>query len=174
MRALLRPALVLGALLASVPALAEVVEKSPGGFSVRTSFVVPGTPEAAYQAVVRLPEWWEKDHTYSGDSKNLSLAPVPGGCWCEALPGGGVQHGTVALAWPGRTLRVIGGLGPLQALGVSGAMTWQFEKAAEGTTVTFTYVVGGHAAGGLEALAPLVDGVLMAQMKAFQAYAAKR
>ncbi|RPI48273.1 MAG: hypothetical protein EHM55_25855 [Acidobacteria bacterium] len=92
----------------------------------------------------------------------------------ETLPGGGVQHGTVALAWPGRTLRIIGSLGPLQEMGVAGAMTWQFEKAAAGTTITFTYVVGGYPTMPFEKLAPLVDGVMAVQMKALKAYAERK
>jgi hypothetical protein len=169
-----RSLVVVLALLAPAAAAADVVNTSPTGFTIRTVITIPGTPAAAYASVVDVKQWWEKSHTYSGDSKNLSIAAMPGGCFCEALPGGGVQHGTVALAWPGQTLRIIGSLGPLQEMGVTGAMTWQFEKAAEGTTVTFTYAVGGSAPVGFEKLAPLVDGVMAAQMKALKAYADKR
>jgi hypothetical protein len=78
------------------------------------------------------------------------------------------------MAWPGQTLRIVGALGPLQEMGVSGAMTWQLEKAAEGTKVTFTYAVGGYSTAGLEKLAPLVDGVMAGQLKAFKAYADRK
>jgi hypothetical protein len=155
-------------------ASADVVSTSPNGFVLRSIVTVPGTPAAAYAAFVDVKQWWDKAHTYSGDSKNLSLAAAPGGCFCETLPGGGVQHGTVALAWPGQTLRIVGALGPLQQMGVSGAMTWQFEKAAEGTKVTFTYSVDGYSATGFDKLAPLVDGVMAGQMKAFKAHADRK
>jgi hypothetical protein len=162
------------ALLTPVLASADVVEKSAGGFTIRTTFTVPRAPEAVYAAVVNVQEWWDKAHTYSGDSGNMAIAAVPGGCFCETLPGGGVQHGVVALAWPGRMLRIIGALGPLQNLGVTGAMTWQFEKAPEGTTVTFTYAVGGYSPTGLDKLAEPVDSVLMQQMRLLKAHAEKR
>jgi hypothetical protein len=167
---------LLVALAVLVPgvAVADVVSTSPNGFVIRSVVTVPGTPAAAYAALVDVKQWWDKAHTYSGDSKNLTMNATPGGCFCEVLPGGGIQHGTVAMAWPGQTLRILGALGPLQETGVTGAMTWQLEKAAEGTKVTFTYAVGGYAPAGFEKLAPLVDGVMAGQLKAFKAYADKR
>jgi hypothetical protein len=167
---------LLVALLVTFPGVtsADVVSTSASGFVLRSVVTVPGTPAAAYAAFVDVKQWWDKAHTYSGDSKNLTITATPGGCFCETLPGGGVQHGTVALAWPGQTLRIIGALGPLQQMGVSGAMTWQFEKAAEGTKVTFTYAVGGYSESGFEKLAPLVDGVMATQLKAFKAHADRK
>ena len=161
-------------LVAPSVASAEVTNVSPAGFTVKTSIVVPGTPEAAYAAVVSVKEWWEKSHTYSGDSKNMSIAAVPGGCFCEALPGGGVQHGTVVMAMPGNTLRIIGSLGPLQQMAVTGSMTWAFAKAPEGTRIDFTYVVGGNPTLPFDKLAPLVDQGMMAQVMGLKAYAEKR
>jgi hypothetical protein len=165
---------VLFGVLVPVAASADVVTVSAAGFTTRTVITVPGTPEAAYAMVVSPKDWWDKAHTYSGDSKNLSMNPMPGGCFCEALPGGGVQHGTVAMAWPGRTLRLIGSLGPLQGMGVTGAMTWEFEKAPEGTKITLTYVVGGNPTLPFEKLAPLVDGVMAGQMKSLKTWADSR
>lgn len=170
----MRAMLCAAALLFPVMTFADVVAVTPSGFTTRTIVTVPGTPEAAYATVVNVAAWWDKDHTYSGDSKNMSIAAMPGGCFCERLPGGGVQHGTVGLAWPGRTLRIISSLGPLQEMGVTGALTWQFEKAPEGTKVTLTYVVGGYPTLPFEQLAPLVDGVLAGQMKALKAYADRK
>ena len=158
-------------LLAPGVASADVVEKGAAGFTIQTAFTVPGPPATAYATVVNVKEWWDKAHTYSGDAKNLTLTAAPGGCFCEALPGGGVQHGLVALAWPGQMLRIIGALGPLQGLGVTGAMTWEFEPVPEGTKVTFSYIVGGHSSTGLDALAEPVDGVLTQQMRLLKAYA---
>ena len=34
----------------------------------------------------------------------MTLTLKPGGCFCEALPGGGVQHGVVIMAWPAQGL----------------------------------------------------------------------
>jgi hypothetical protein len=84
--------------------------------------------------------WWDREHTYSGDAKNLSIDPRPGGCFCEALPphGGGVQHAMVVLAIPGKTLRMVGGLGPLQESGLAGALTFEFADRGAGTYVTMS------------------------------------
>jgi hypothetical protein len=161
-------------LLAPAAAHAEIVNSSPAGFTTSTAITVAAAPDAAYATVVNVKQWWDKAHTYSGDSKNLSLVAQPGGCFCEALPGGGVQHGTVVMAWPGQTLRVSGAFGPLQQMGVTGALTWQFEKVPEGTKITLTYAVGGYPTMPFEKLAPLVDAVMAGQMKALKAYADAR
>jgi hypothetical protein len=61
-------------------------------------------------------------------------------------------------------LRLNGGLGPLGLMGVNGNMTWEFADAGEGTTLTWSYVVGGYHPGGLEQIAAAVDAVLIEQM----------
>ena len=75
------------------------------------------------------------------------------------------------MAMPAQALRVIGSLGPLQGMGVTGSLTWEFEQVPEGTKITQTYVVGGFPTMPFEKLAPLVDGVMSGQMKALKAYA---
>jgi hypothetical protein len=50
----------------------------------------------------------------------------------------------VVLVWPKKTLRLSGGLGPLQGEGVVGTLTWELKPAGTGTEVTQTYIVGGH------------------------------
>lgn len=148
------------ALLAPRAARAEVTANA-SGFVVKHEVVVPLPPQQAYALALRVQDWWDPAHTYSGEAANLSLRAEPGGCWCERLADGGfVEHMRVVLAWPGRTLRLSGGLGPLQQMGVAGALTFGFAKADEGTRVTLTYVVGGHAESGLEGVAKPVDGVL--------------
>jgi hypothetical protein len=130
----------------------------------------------AYASLVRhIGEWWEAEHTYSGDSKNLTLVAEPGGCMCEALPNdGSVQHGTVVNVVPGQLVRLSAALGPLQEMGVSGSLTWQFERAAAAETkVTLTYAVGGYAPGGLDKLAAVVDMVMTRQLNRLADHAAK-
>jgi uncharacterized protein YndB with AHSA1/START domain len=156
-----------GALLGAASALfvptaarAEVTGDAKG-FVVKHEVVVPLAPAAAYAQALRVPEWWDPEHTYSGKAENLSLRAEPGGCWCESLEGGGfVEHMRVVLAWPGRTLRLQGALGPLQEMGIAGSLTFAFKQEGEGTRVTMTYVVGGHAARGLEGIQKPVDMVL--------------
>ena len=90
---------------------------------------------------------------------------MQGGCWCESLPDGGfVRHLDVLYAAPGRALRLQGGLGPLQGMGVSGAMTFVLKAEGATTRIVVDYVVSGYAAGGLEKVAVGVDAVLGEQL----------
>ena len=160
------------AVSAAPAALAAVADAGENGFTIRIVLRVDVPPEKAYAAAVAVGRWWQSEHTYSGDASNLSLEPRPGGCWCEKLPGGGgVQHMTVVNASPGKGLRLSGGLGPLQSMGVAGAMSFDFAPAEKGTEVRFTYAVGGYAAGGFKAMAAGVDGVLQAQLERYKRYA---
>lgn len=162
---------VLGAVLAAAPASAEVVDVADGGFAVRETVTVSADPGRAWTALVEVGKWWDPAHTYSGDSANLSLDPRPQGCWCEKLPGqGGVAHMTVVFADPGKTLRMTGGLGPMQAMAVAGVMTWTLTPGPNGTRVETTYSAGGYSRGGFKDFAPGVDGVLAAQMARYQRY----
>jgi hypothetical protein len=87
------------------------------------------------------------------------------------LPTGlGVEHGRVVNVVPGRLLRIVTALGPLQELGVTGSMTWQIVPSGQGATVTMTYAVGGHAPGGLDKLADPVDQVLAEQVALLKAH----
>lgn len=166
--------LLTAAVLALVPgrALADVVDKAPGGFTLKTTAAVAAPPDRVFRVLVDTGAWWSNDHTYTGDARNMSIAPLPGGCFCEKLPdGGGVEHGRVTQVKPGSLLRLDGALGPLQELGVSGSLTWQVTAAGGGSTVTMTYAVGGYAPGGLDALAPVVDEVLSQQVQRLKSYA---
>ena len=159
---------------AAHPASADVVDKSASGFTVKTTVNVAAPADRLFRALVDVGSWWGKDHTYSGDSRNMSIAAQPGGCFCEKLPnGGGVEHGRVVNLVPGSLLRLDAALGPLQALAVTGSMTWQVAGSGESSTLTMTYVVGGYAPGGLDMLAPIVDQVLSQQVGFLRAYAEK-
>ena len=46
----------------------------------------------------------------------------------------------------------------------AGGLTFSLKPEGEGTTLTWAYVVGGYASGGLAAWAAPVDGVLSAQL----------
>jgi len=89
----------------------------------------------------------------------------PGGCWCEQAADGRVsRYLETVLVEPGSKLVLQGGLGPLQGQGAAGGLTFTLQPEGDGTTLTWTYVVGGYATGGLEAWAAPVDGVLSAQL----------
>ncbi len=145
---------------------AEVVARSAGGFQSRASVWVSRPPREAYErAVGAVARWWDPSHTYSGDASNLALEASAGGCFCERLAGGGsVQHLEVAYVQPGAAIRLLGGLGPLQELGASGALTWKFETIESRTRVTWTYRVTGMESADVEKLAGLVDQVLTVQV----------
>lgn len=164
---------VLGA--ASIAA-AEVVDKGPSGFTLRIEQRTTASPAVAYKALIHeLPVWWDREHTYSGSSANMSLEARPGGCFCERLPaGGGIEHARVIYVEPGKVLRMQGALGPLQSTGVASALTWTFEPADGGTKITLTVATGGYLPGGFDKIAVLVDGVLVGQVTRLVAWADSR
>ena len=160
-----------GLVLLAIPAGADVIDRSAGGFTLKTTVQITGTPERVYRALVDVGSWWGKEHTDTGDSRNLTIAPQPGGCFCERLPnGGGVEHGRVTYVAPGALLRLNASLGPLQELGAAGSLTWQIAVSGSGSTVTMTYAVGGYVPGGFDALAPIVDRVLAEQVSFLKAH----
>jgi hypothetical protein len=123
------------------------------------------SPNQAYAAFLRINRWWSDAHTYSGSAANLRIEARPGGCWCETLPDGGfVRHMSLDYAAPGKALRLMGGLGPLQDMGVSGALSVQFEPREGGARIRFSYKVAGRIEGGFATLAPAVDRVLGEQL----------
>jgi uncharacterized protein YndB with AHSA1/START domain len=168
--------LVVVVALTAANAGAEVIDRAAGGFTVKATVTVNAPPQIAYASLAQhIGEWWDSEHTYSGDSKNLSLIAEPGGCMCETLPNAGsVQHGTVVNVAPGQMLRLSAALGPLQQLGVSGSLTWQFARSgASATIATLTYAVGGYAPGGLDTLADIVDMVMTRQLQRLAEHAEK-
>jgi len=148
------------------PAAAAVVSSGASGFVVKEEADFPGGPDTAWQRLVRPQDWWSSEHTYSGNAANMSLSLQPGGCWCETLPDGGFeQHMTVVYAAPGKALRLIGGLGPLQGLGFSGALTFKLIPQPGGTTrIVAEYAVTANVAADATKLAGAVDQVLAEQV----------
>jgi hypothetical protein len=67
-------------------------------------------------------------------------------------------------------LRLTGGLGPLGLLGVDGNMTWEFADSEEGTTIRFSYAVGGYRPGGLDEMAGPVDFVIGEALQRLKAH----
>ncbi len=169
---MLKAGMGLIALILASPSYAEVQSSGPHGFALETTLVVPAAPAETYAALGRIGEWGNPGHSYSGDAANMTLELRAGGCFCETIPADGatVEHMRVVYARPGRALRLHGGLGPLQAEGVAGALTWELKPVPGGTEVTQTYVVGGHIRGGAEAYAAPVDHVLSEQLSRLRDY----
>lgn len=166
---MLRTILIAAAALCAAPAAAEVVQSAPGGFEVKNTVTVTAPVDRAWTVVLAPRLWWDKEHTYSEDSANLTLDERPGGCFCEKLPNkGGVEHMRVVYIQPPRMIRMVGALGPLQAEAADGTMAITLTKAGAGTSITMTYVAGGYIRGGAEKLAPIVDRVLAQQLAGLQ------
>lgn len=164
-------AIALGAalLLGAGPAHAEVKSTWEAGLRTENRVVIAAPPETVYLKLGEIGRWWNGQHSYSGQSENMTIQLKPGGCFCEALPGGGVKHGEVVLAWPGQTLRVQGGFGPLQDEGASGALTFNLKKVEGGTEVVQTYAIGGLRPDMVQA-GPIFDKVFGEQLTRFKAY----
>ena len=109
----MRKTLLIGLVLASVPAFAELERSAADGFEVSHVFELTTGRQAAYEALGHPELWWPSDHTLSGKAGNLSLDLRAGGCFCEEWDGGSVQHGTVLATMPGEMLRLSAALGPL-------------------------------------------------------------
>ncbi|MFZ6641006.1 SRPBCC family protein [Undibacterium sp. TC4M20W] len=162
----------------ATPALAEVINISSNGFQIRHEVLLNIPPEEAYELLVNVSNWWSPSHTYTHNTKNLSIDARPGGCFCEKYPnGGGVQHLSVVHAAPGKALRMSGALGPLQAHGLAGSMSWDFipqkpaEKSQTLSKLVLTYSVGGYMLGGFEKIAPMADNMLGEQITRYKNFA---
>ncbi len=154
-------------LLLPVTTLADVVDSSSTGFTISIEREVKVSPNSAYQQFSQIGDWWIADHTYFGKSENLSIDLKAGGCFCEIEGEKQVLHMTVSFVNPGSEVRMIGGLGPLQMMGVSGGMSWTFKALKNGNTkITHHYQVSGSIKGGLDKLAEIVNKVQTMQVDA--------
>ena len=152
---------------------AAVSDSGPGGFTIQISYDVKGTPDDVYKKFVQnIGDWWNPDHTFSGDAHNLSIEAKPMGCFCEKMPkGGGVRHLEVITVVPGQWLVMSGGLGPMQSLAAAGTMTITLKSSTAGVTqLAMTYAVAGYLAKGMNAWAGPVDNMLTEQFTRFKKY----
>jgi hypothetical protein len=144
----------------AAPALAEVLDSSAGGFTVQNVITVPADPATAWKALVEdVDRWWPKDHSWFGAEGRFSIEARAGGCFCEVSGARSAEHMRIGFVGPGVRLRMLGGLGPLQGMGLHGALDWNFEPVEGGTRITLRYVVGGYTTEDLVKFAPIVDQV---------------
>lgn len=162
------PILVLGVVVFfQTRADGDVIGSAAHGFRIEIKIEISGSRQQVYDGFVeRIGQWWEPGHTYSGDSSNLYIEAEKKGWFGERLPDGGfVQHLRVVYVQPGAAIRLTGGLGPLQEMGVDGALTISLKENAEGQTeLTLIYNVSGYDPEGLDRIAGPVDQVLIEQM----------
>ena len=147
---------------------ADVVKTVSNGFQIKHKFETKLSKQDAFQVFVSdFSKWWDAAHSYSGQAKNLSI-DIQQRCFLEKLPKGGfVRHLEIVYYEPGKAIRFTGGLGPLQQMGVCGAMTVNFSEQNGTTVVEVEYNVCGLMEQGLDRLAPAVDQVLSVQFQAF-------
>lgn len=157
-----------GLLLALLPlsAAAEIKDSSPSGFTLENSAEVNASPTQVWDAMIhRIGQWWPADHTWWGEAGNLSLEPRAGGCLCERAGARQARHLEVVFVDPGRTIRMTGGLGPLQGMGLHGALEFRLApREGGGTRITWWYRAGGYTPDDLSAFAPVVDRVQALQL----------
>ena len=153
-------------------AIAAVVDSSDHGFTIRTTIRIRAAPDEVYRRLVRnVGEWWSSAHTFSGNSRNLSIEEKPMGCFCEKLPnGGGVRHLEVVFVAPGKKLVFAGGLGPLQPIAATGSLQIELSPAGDGTNLHLTYSVAGYLPAGMSSWAAPVDSVLSEQFTRLKHY----
>lgn len=148
-------------------ARAEVRDAAPSGFTVENVQVVPVDAPTAWHALIEdINRWWPKDHSWWGAESRLTIDPRAGGCFCERAGEREAAHMTVAFVEPGKALRMLGGLGPLQGMGLHGVLEVRLEPDGEGTRITWFYRAGGYTPDGVEKLASVVDRVQAQQLKA--------
>lgn len=158
--------------LTCVLCLGEVADSNATGFTVKVTTSIHAAPADVYNKVVHnVGDWWSPIHTFSGDSHNLSIEEKAMGCFCEKLPnGGGVRHMEVVFFAPGKMLRMSGAMGPLQSMGVAGALTFTFTPENGGTKIEAVYALGGYFPKGTESWTAPVNTMLTDQVTRLKNY----
>lgn len=145
---------------------AQIVDFHPAGFTVEHVIELNADTKLAFEKLSKISEWWDPNHTFSGNAKNLSLDLKPGGCWCETLPEGGfAKHAEVIRLITNSSIILNGALGPLQDLGFQGNLGFYFSTTLSNKTLLkLRYSVVGHTPDNAHQLAQAVDQTLLAQL----------
>lgn len=153
---------------------AEVKNVGDGGFQLVITRECPGSVSECQRAFLgEVSHWWLADHTYSRDSNNMAF-DMQRRCLQETLPDDGfVRHMEIKQYHPGKRVVLTGGMGPLQEMGLQGAMTIQWAATETGCQVQLKYNVSGYSPAGFQELAPVVDMVLTQQLESYQKHCQK-
>ena len=156
-----RTAFLVWGLMAILPtsAYAEVVKASSEHYHLKQQATSSLSPNALWQRLIKPETWWHPDHTYSGDSANLSLDAQAGGLWREDWSTGSIVHGQVLLVTKDKQLRLEAPFGPLQEKAVDVIWTITLTPTEDGTSVLFEEIANGNNHSQLDELAPAVDFV---------------
>jgi hypothetical protein len=156
-------------------AQARIVDQAADGFTVENSEWVSADPETAWKAFVNdVGKWWPADHSWWGDASKLSMSEKAGGCFCEINGAQQAWHMTVTFVDPGKLMRMTGGLGPLQGMGMNGALEWRFAEEKGGTRITLWYRAGGYTPDDLSKFVPVIDQVQGLQLGGLADYLRKQ
>ena len=160
-------------LLLSSACLAKpvVIAVSDSGFIVENKVHIDAPADEVWTALINdIDKWWPKSHSWWGDEGKFTLQAKAGGCFCETAGSRSAQHMQVVFVDPQKVLRMTGGLGPLQGMGVFGSLDWVFESVPGGTQITLTYRVQGFTPDGFSKLAPVVAEVQGLQLQGLANY----
>jgi len=145
---------------------AEVLFVAETGFIVKNKIIVKTNKEKTWNIFInQVDQWWPSDHTWWGEVGALTIDSFAGGCFCEKYNNKSAEHMRVTFIEPKVLMRMTGGLGPLQGMGMYGALDWEFTGNEQGTIVTMTYKVNGINPSGFADLAPIVDKVQAIQLE---------
>ena len=148
---------------------AKVVHVSEHGFIVENTVTTKQTPEKVWLGLVNdVDKWWPKDHSWWSEQGKFSIEAKAGGCFCEVALDKSAEHMRISYVEPYKLLRMTGGLGPLQGMGVYGSLDWAIANKDNVTTVTLTYSVTGINPDGFAELAPVVAKVQGMQLNALR------
>lgn len=151
--------LVLLLLFVSTHAVADVVESSESYYVLSHTAESALSVEQVWKKLSVPAKWWHPDHTYSGDSNNLSLELHAGGRWLEEWDDNSVLHGTVLNVMHQKSIRLDAPFGPLQEKAVTVIWTIELEPIDDGTRIKFSETATGAAVSQLADLSKAVDYV---------------
>ncbi len=161
----LQRALVVVGTAIAVPSLAAVKEATPSGFTLENSADVPVDAATAWRVLINdVDAWWPKSHSWWGEDSKFSIDARAGGCFCEKAGDQQAQHLQVVFVDPGKLLRMTGGLGPLQGMGLSGTLEFRLTPVTAGTRIVLWYRAGGYTPDDMSKFAAVVDQVQALQL----------
>lgn len=162
----------LAALIAlSYESRAHVKTIQSHGFIVENSVHTSASIDSTWSVLINdIDNWWPKDHSWWMGT--LSIEAKAGGCFCEVSNRKSAEHMRISFVDPGKVLRMTGGLGPLQGMGMYGALDWVFTEESNGTQISLNYRVMGLNPESFEQLAAIVDKVQAIQLQSLADYLA--
>ena len=172
---LLRTPLLLSLMFLPLSLHAKIISNTQYGFTMENEVVLSQSVDIAWQHFIQdIDHWWPKDHTWWGEKSTLTIDDYAGGCFCErtnSAMGNSAEHMRVSFVDKHKLLRMTGGLGPLQGMGIYGALDWKFEPQENGgTRIVMRYQANGYNPENYEQFIPIVDKVQAIQIRSFANY----